>query len=292
MADANWSKYSSLFRFIGPNGGTSFPDFIGGVPISNIGSPTITTSVADPFGNTTGVLNLPGSSYIKSTSNYPALSGDFSIGGRFRTTYIGNQVVFSVGNFSTDSSVNCLYARYRNSTGKLDVVAGSTVLFSVTTPSVNTWAEIEISRQSGTMKGLLNGVGFGTASNSASFGVGGLCIGDRLGATGTAFVGQSCDFYVAIGSVVHWDDYTPATSRIAASYLSGTVKDSTGAYAAKKVKAYRRSTGNLAANEVISNATTGVFSIDVPTQDAHTVVFIDTNATPENALVLDNIIPV
>ena len=290
MADAKWAQYTSLFRLRGSHGATSFPDFLRAMSVSAVGTPTITTSVSDPFGGTFGVLQNSSTSNLTSSTTI-SLGGDFSIGGWFRfnntATY---QILWSIGNFSVESS-NCLY--FRLSAGNIELVSSSTVICSTSAPSANTWTHFNVSRSSGLIKLHKSGVGTATTSSSTTFGTHGLAICERLGAsTTTGFIGQVSEFYIANGSVLYWDDFTPPTSPIAVPTLSGTVKDSSGAYAAKKVRAYLRSTGNLAAEEVTSNATTGVFSIDVPTLTAHTIIFIDTSVTPENALVLDNITPV
>lgn len=290
MADAKWAQYTSLFRLRGSHGATSFPDFLGAASVSAVGTPSITTSVSDPFGGTFGVLQNGSTSNLTSSTTI-SLSGDFSIGGWFRFTNNATyQILWSIGNFAVESS-STLYLRLN--AGNIELVQAGTVMCSTSAPSVNTWTHFNVSRSSGLIKLHKSGVGTATASSSTTFGTHGFAICERLGAsTSTGFIGQVSEFYIANGSALYWDDFAPPASPIAAPRLSGTVKDSSGAYAAKKVRAYLRSTGNLAAEEVTSNATTGVFSIDVPTLTAHTIIFIDTSVTPENALVLDNITPV
>lgn len=56
--------------------------------------------------------------------------------------------------------------------------------------------------------------------------------------------------------------------------ISGTVKDSTGAFAARLVRAYRRSDGAFA-GQVLSNATTGAYSITTLDGTAHFAVAHD-----------------
>lgn len=289
MADAKWAQYTSLFRLRGSHGAKSFPDFLRAMSVSAVGTPTITTSVSDPFGGTFGVLQNSRTSNLTSSTTI-SLGGDFSIGGWFRFNDTATfQILWSIGSFSGDSSI--LYLRL--SAGNIELISSPTVICSTSAPSANTWTHFNVSRSSGLIKLHKSGVGTATASSSKTFGTRGFAICELLGtSTTTGFIGQVSEFYIANGSVLYWDDFTPPTSPIAVPTLSGTVKDSSGAYAAKKVRAYLRSTGNLAAEEVTSNATTGVFSIDVPTLTAHTIIFIDTSVTPENALVLDNITPV
>lgn len=285
MADANWSKYDTLFRLKGTNGSTAFQDYFGLMAsLVTVGSAQITTSVADPFGGTPGVLSLPGSAYLYNTS-YPALSGDFTVGGWFRTTSTAYQVLFSVGDFNSDSSINTMHVRY-NTNGQLELTVGSTVVSTVAKPSANTWFEAVVTRQSGVIKLMLNGVSAGTAANTSAFGTHGVAIGDRHGAAGLPWIGQCCDFYIANGDALRWADYTPATSRIAVPYLYGTVRDGAGALCQRTVRAYRRSTGVLSASG-LSDAVTGAYSLEVLSTDMHYVIALDNDTPDENALIYD-----
>ena len=67
--------------------------------------------------------------------------------------------------------------------------------------------------------------------------------------------------------------------------LSGTVRDITGAYVARVVRAYARGTGVLQA-EGVSAAGTGAFSLTVPSMVKHTVVALDATYSAEAASTL------
>ena len=71
--------------------------------------------------------------------------------------------------------------------------------------------------------------------------------------------------------------------------ISGTVKDSTGAFAARTVRAYRRSDGILTGSTT-SNGTTGAFTVNAYDGTPHFTTAFDSGA--ENALIFDNITPV
>ena len=72
-------------------------------------------------------------------------------------------------------------------------------------------------------------------------------------------------------------------------YISGVVKDHTGAPAARLVRAYNRTSGTLS-GATTSNPDTGEYIIAVPDAGAHTVVFLDDEVGPVlNALVLDRV---
>lgn len=61
--------------------------------------------------------------------------------------------------------------------------------------------------------------------------------------------------------------------------LSGTVKDSTGAFAEKLVRVYRRGSGAFV-GQVLSNATTGAWSITTANTDEHFAIVHDMTGNP------------
>lgn len=78
----------------------------------------------------------------------------------------------------------------------------------------------------------------------------------------------------------------------AALALSGTVKDASGANAARTVRAYRRDTGVLVGS-VVSNGTSGAFSVDTSYSGEHTVIALDDDVGDSlNAIVFDRVVPV
>lgn len=69
------------------------------------------------------------------------------------------------------------------------------------------------------------------------------------------------------------------------AYISGTVRDSAGAFTSRTVRAYRRDTGALIGSAV-SDAATGAYSIGTTHTGEHTVVCLDNDGgTLENDLV-------
>jgi hypothetical protein len=73
--------------------------------------------------------------------------------------------------------------------------------------------------------------------------------------------------------------------------LSGNVKDSAGANAARTVRAYRDSTGALVGSTV-SNAGTGNFTLNTPYSESHTLVFVPAAGESLNSLVLRGVTPI
>lgn len=90
---------------------------------------------------------------------------------------------------------------------------------------------------------------------------------------------------VAIGEYLI-DSSAPIVYRV-----SGTVKDNSGAPISRQVKVLRRSDLAVVA-EAVSNASTGLYSIDLATQDQCIVVCLDTSGGDKNSLIRDHVIPV
>lgn len=79
-------------------------------------------------------------------------------------------------------------------------------------------------------------------------------------------------------------------------YLQGTVKDNSNSYVQRLVRIYRRDTGALVGS-VLSNPSTGAWSIDANSAGEHFAIVHDSSANPpsggaENALVYDRLVPV
>lgn len=302
MADANWSKYTSLFRFRGGNGATSFPDVRNQIVLNSNSGTVISTSVNNPFDQNVGVLSkAAGSSYLKNSSAIAPLkfgTGDFSVGGWVKSSVLstGARAVFGVGTPSTLSGFAVLFTLtdavspypstaiiYLDGAGVCSITPSTTVY--------NNWTHVNVSRQSGSLKLHINGVGSATTAATASMDEGVLIIGNNIWAEASGIGGYFSEFYVCNGQCLYWADFTPPTAPVAAPVLSGTVKDATNTLAARTVRAYLRSDGSLK-GEVVSNGTTGAFSMEMPDMAAYTLVALDNGTPDENAQIFDNVMPV
>lgn len=287
MADQNWSKYTTLVRCSGDVGTSDLTDHLEiAKPLTIWGTAQIIKSVTDPFGGSDGVLYLNGSSYI-TASSYPSLSGNFTTGLWFKLISSSFQNIFSIGDFSTDS----YRVLARINSGSLEITNHSVVIGSTTAPAINTWNLLEVSRQDGVVRSFLNGVSFGSYSDSSSYGGHGFGIGMRLGVSDGYFTGYLCDFYIANGNCIRWANYSVPAERILPPKLTGTVKDSTNSPAQKLVCAYDRVTKALVKTQQ-SNPSTGVFVIETKTMNPHFVIAFDDDPVDENALIFDNITPI
>jgi hypothetical protein len=72
--------------------------------------------------------------------------------------------------------------------------------------------------------------------------------------------------------------------------ISGVVKDDTNTPCARKVRAHRSNQPEVY-KETISNATTGVYEMDLPPLEHYLIFFDDAAGTQHNALILDKVVP-
>lgn len=303
MADANWSKYTALFRLRGGVGGTSFPDVRGEVSLDANSGCSITTGINNPFGSNVGVLNKPaGSSYLKNSSALSALkcgTGDFSLGGWFYITriYSGGQGLFGFGTPSVSSGF-FVRANITDTVipypGSFDLYYNGSTVCSINKSSgmpINAWAHINVSRSSGLLKLHINGIGSSTTSATDAFNEGVLILGNNIWAESSGMGGYVSEFYMCNGQCLYWDDFVSPIAPTVAPTLSGTVRNANNALVARTVRAYLRATGVLK-GEVVSSETSGAFSMEVPDMASHTIIALDDGAPDENAQIFDNVTPI
>lgn len=155
------------------------------------------------------------------------------------------------------------------------------------------------------------------ASSSLSTGVIGMAVDadartveffNNSTSTGAVTIPWSGDIYLASGndagsfgniklnagqSSFSWtvpSGFTAGFGQVLTLSFSGTVLDETGAPAARTVRAYRRSTGELV-GEATSDGTTGAYQIYTPFNEDHSLEFLNDDDAL-NALIYDWVIPV
>jgi len=181
--NANYPSMVLGAHFQGANNSTTFPD-VAPTPktLTAVSGAKITTGVNDPFGASTGVLILNGSSdYITIPDSVDwDLTGDFLI--RFHVYFTGYSASYS-GSYGSS-----IIANYKSGTGNLgwqvringtsssyttiNVYTGSTDLnFTITGGlSLNTWYEVEVNRTSGNIRAFAAGTQAGsTTANTDTF---------------------------------------------------------------------------------------------------------------------------
>jgi len=204
-----------------------------------------------------------------------------------------------IGNYVASWAANSWMIAYSRtgSTNKFQVFiygysSSSAVITSAAYPP-GTRYHLELTRSGNTLYLFVNGNLAGTATYSgalSSASSDALYIGKSDGAY-SYFAGKIDDLLITKGVARHTAAFSVPTEAFADSsaFILGVVTDSSGAPAARTVRAYRRSDGALLGS-AISDASNGAFSIDTPDNSAYYVVCLSSSEA-ENALILDYIIP-
>lgn len=159
------------------------------------------------------------------------------------------------------------------------------------------WNHWAVTRSGTTVRAFKNGGLLATASNATSL----IATNARVGGTETFggydgwFNGYIDDLRITRGVARYTTNFTPPTAAlpdVAPSYeLSGTVTGSTGSPVARAIRAIREDTGAYVGG-VISDATTGAYTISTPYSGAHTVVTYPVMGENLPALVHHGVIPI
>lgn len=226
---------------------------------------------------------------VASSSDFAFGTGDFTIEFFVRQAVAGEAVLIDC---RPNPSTNGAYILMYVDASGIYLYVNSAVRITGPVVSTGAWHHIALSRSSGSTRLFVDGTQAGATYADA-----------------TAYI--SCP--VNIGASENWvwvlnghiDDMriTKGVARYTANFavpteafpnqpmqLSGTVKDSSGNFAARTVRAYKRSTGALSDSDT-SSASDGAFTLDAADDTAHYVICFDDDLN-ENALIFDNLIPV
>ena len=296
--DLDFAKVSALLHFDGADGATTFIDSSGS-PKTVTGLGTAAISTAQSVFGGSSLLSTGGGVTIPDDAGFDVATGDFSIEIRLRPTSFASAGI--IVNKALGTGSDYPFQAYATTGGEIVFrsYSGATELFSITTSSVlsvNTWASVQLNRSGSTFRVLVDGVQVGSASYagslpSNSYAVSICAYSDNA----YPFLGYSEEFRFTKGLARNVTTYTPSAAPFPgggpAYTLSGTVRDATGALASRKVAAYREET-NALVGTTTSDATTGVYSIEVPTDSAHTLIFYPAVGEDLNALVLRGVLPI
>lgn len=275
---------------------------VSGSPVftdGSIGPKTVTASGCTVNGSgASAAIVFNGSSSILSLADsvdWDFGTGDFAIDLRGVSFTSHASVMSLLGNYAGSSSGWVL--QRRSDTDTLRFGNGDTSLIDVTWAPVNgTLYDITVSRIASALKLLVDGTQIGTTvtdNTDISGSTNPLLIGSLyLGGYLQKFDGSVRQVRITKGAR-NSDGYglVAGTWPNFAGQRSGNVKDATGTNTARLIRAYNRVTGALA-GETTSDASTGNYTLNLPTLDEHTLVFLDDDAgTAYNALVLDRLIP-
>lgn len=292
--DANYAKVSNLFHF-----SVNLLD-TAGVPAtlaaSGTGTAASLSAAHAKFGGS--ALFLQGSGYssggfyrFPNSAATTFGSGDFTLEAWIYPTDIATTPGFAIVSNRPQSGSGWSFEQqelraYINGTWSDTKIAWAA-------PSLNTWHHMALVRSGGTLMVFVDGVMVGSTAISGAWPDGATSYvavgsGSPNGSEDVANGGYINDLRITKGLARYTANFTPPAAPFpdGMGQVSGTVKDSAGAAAARVVRSYRRDTGALVAN-VTSDGVTGAYSFYAPTLDELAVMVLDDAAgTTENDLVL------
>lgn len=293
--DAHYQSVSLLLHCDGANNSTAFTD-TSPLPkaITAVGNAKVSTAQSK-FGGAS--LYCDGAGDALTTPNHVDLlfgTGDFTIEFWLYTTKVSQAAdyprILAKGDYLTSGGWSLVYFK---SSGLVyfDIYAGGAVALGVPCGTVadSTWAHMAITRSGSTVRSFLNGVKRGEGTNTTNLNASDLvAIGGTSSLAGSgSFAGYLDDIRLTKGVARYTEDFTPPSGPFTpwAGQVAGVVKDDTAAPAARTVRAYRRDTGALVGS-VVSNGSTGAYTINCPTLDECSVVCLDDSAgTTHNDLI-------
>lgn len=278
--DANYASVSLLLHGDGTNGSTTFTD----------NSPTPKTVSAGGNAKISTTQSKWGGSsiYFDGVGDYVTVATNAAFG--FGTADFTIEAwIYIIGNQGADRAITDFRSSgdigtfFVSTVNKLAFYYGSLIGNTGTALTTSTWYHVALTRQSGVFLCYLDGVQEWTATVTADFGstdpVGiGASVATSLVGT-SPFYGYFDDVRITKGVARYTGNFTPPAAAFGdrLPQVSGNIKDSSGANAARTVRAYRRDTGALVGSTT-SNGTTGNYTIDCSTDTEVTVVALD-NAT-------------
>ena len=282
--DANYPNVSLLLHCDGANNSTTFTDS-GPSPktVAAVGNAKVSTAQSK-FGGAS--LYCDGAGDALTTPNHADLlfgAGDFTIECWIYTTKASQLVnfprVLAKGDYLTSGGWNLVYFK---SSGLVyfDIYAGGAAALGIPCGTVadSTWAHMAITRSGSTVRSFLNGVKQGEGTNTTNLNASDLVVigGTSSLSTGGSFAGHLDEIRHTKGVARYTADFTPQSAKFLdyAGQIEGVVKDDAAIPAARTVRAYRRDTGALVSS-VVSNGSSGAYTINCPTLDECSVVCLD-----------------
>lgn len=234
---------------------------------------------------------------IPASADFTFGSGDFTIEAWVFPT-VSNKWQEIVGQWT--NSYDNGWGLYLTNGNKVALLckSGSTdySLYTTETVPANTWTHLCAFRIADTAYLAINGVIVATKTGVQAVSYGNAAAGVKVGSAWATvtdyFTGYIDDLRITKGVARYTSDFSVPTEAFPnrPMQLSGTVKDSSGNFAARTVRAYKRSTGALSDSDT-SSASDGAFTLDAADGTAHYVICFDDDLN-ENALIFDNLIPV
>lgn len=226
---------------------------------------------------------------VASSSDFAFGTGDFTIEFFVRQAVAGSAVLIDC---RPNSSSNGAYITMYVDASVIYLYVSAAVRITGPVVSAGAWHHIALSRSSGSTRLFVDGTQAGaTYADATSY----ISCPVNIGSSGDlvwVLNGHIDDLRVTKGVARYTANFAVPTEAFPnrPMQLSGTVKDSSGNFAARTVRAYKRSTGALSDSDT-SSASDGAFTLDAADGTAHYVICFDDDLN-ENALIFDNLIPV
>ena len=288
--DADYTDVVLLLHLNGSNGAATFTDRTGRHTFSAVSSAALSTA-QQRFG--TASLSLDGASKsitAPDSADWDFGTADFTLefsvyvtsypGAADRSLFYFASVLGATGPLSVGLHNGYLYA------GPSNISYGAT---SATLIPTGSWVDVEVSRASGTTKIFMDGVQVASAADTYNYSANDfLWIGGVTGST--SLDGYIDEVRITKGLARHTSGFTVAGAEFGwAPTITGVVKDTSLAFAARVCRSYSRSTGEML-DETTSDAGDGTFTLDAPgsSGDVYLVV-LDEDIGSENALIFDRL---
>lgn len=248
------------------------------------------SSTQSKFGGYSAAFDGSGAlASVASSSDFAFGTGDFTIEFFVRQAVAGSPFLIDC---RPNSSSNGAYITMYVDPSWIYLYVSAAVRIKGPVFSVGAWHHIALSRSSGSTRLFVDGTQAGaTYADATSY----ISCPVNIGAAGNlvwVLNGHIDDLRITKGVARYTSDFSVPTEAFPnrPMQLSGTVKDSSGNFAARTVRAYKRSTGALSDSDT-SSASDGTFALDAADDTAHYVICFDDDLN-ENALIFDNLIPV
>lgn len=298
--DADFDKVALLLHFDGANGSTTFTDNSPAPQeVTAVGGAAISTAQSKFGGASLGLTG--GFSSVANSAYFDTATGDFAVEFWLRPTSLAAAAILF--NKADATSSGYPYQAYVTTSGGLvfrSYNASSAGLFTIATAgglvAVGTWTHLAFVRFGSTFTVYVNGVASGSATYSGSLPTNVFPMSIGAYSNGAyPLSGHIDEFRFTKGAARYTANFTSPTEPFpntgVAYALSGTVTGSTGSPAARAIRAIREDTGAYVGG-VISDATTGAYTISTEHTGEHTVVAYPVTGENLPALVHRGVIPI
>jgi hypothetical protein len=217
--DPNFAFNSLLLHGDGTNGSTVITDSSGSPKtVTAVGNAQISTAIADPFGNSTGVIAFDGTGDYLSINGSTGLlnfsSEDFTVEAWVYANSIAGRNI--IGNYS-GTVANSSYVLQMVSNGNIEsviYVGNGAVTRAQASISVNAWTHIASVRNSNTLVTYVNGISTATASISPGASINTSSAEIKIGTEAAGFFwnGYIDDLRITKGVARYTANFTPPTA--------------------------------------------------------------------------------